>query len=116
MPKLTKANQQYIKDNADKLGIVELCENTGLSASTIANFVKKLQEEPVAAVEPAPASQHDTNVAPAKPKKSDAIKRMTPTKGVTVMTPEMAEKADRPRKTGLTSEFAKSIHRIYADG
>lgn len=116
MAKLTKANEAYVRENASKLGIVELCEHTGLSPAAIMKLVKQIESEPVVAVEAPPESQHETNVTTAKPTKSEALKRMSgKSKGVIVMTEEMSQKGEKPNRKKVTDTFAKSIHKIYTD-
>ena len=114
MGKVTVANETYIKENANRLSVAELHLNTGLSMKTIAKLLANNTAEVVEQTpEVAPSSQHDTSVVPAKRHKSEALKRMTPTKGVTVMTEEMSSKGEKPVRKSVTESFAKSIHRMY---
>jgi hypothetical protein len=117
MAKMSQLQEFYIKENINKLSIAELVKVTGLSARVIGNFAKKiLTEAAKGATEEItipPPSQHDSSVVPAKKAKSEALKRMTQTKGVTVMTEEMSEKGEKPNRPKVTETFRKSIHKMY---
>jgi cellobiose-specific phosphotransferase system component IIB len=120
MARMSKLQESYLEHNIDKQTPEELSKVTGLSVKVIEGYAKKVEkaaEESSVGLDKVieAVSQHEANVAPSKPYKSDAVKRMTKTKGVTVLTPEMADKGDI-RKSGVTTKvLGQSIHRIYRD-
>jgi hypothetical protein len=98
-PKLTEVEIYYIKGKVGE----------GVSLDVIASELNRKVAEIERHAAPSPE--------PEKPKPGPSLKAMqTSVKGVTIMTPAAAERADEFRKTGtLSRKYRDSVQKIFPD-